>query len=358
MARLYAALDSCGLERTSTQRFFHKKFTESILPWIYGKRDFSRFKERILHEAGVHVDKYNQYTLISTPRRWGKTTSVGMFVAATLYAVPDAWISVYSTGRRASKALSDLVHKFLKRLEEGAGLKRSNVLVKNTEELFYAGEVGSDVRRLFSYPASVQVRRLPLPRASTKKNPTPPTRFFFLVHSSLIQPEDHFRLHHFVLLKKKMSNSAEPEVCVICLEGPSKNAADGAYKRCARCRVLACQKCVSRHLVTSPTAGCPHCRYTGGVVYAKIDCRKFEVVTLIGDGKTSIVPISHRARRRFLRSAIGMIQQNPTEDVEARKRALQSLALDVATPFLTNASPHVSIDKIAFGLYESEPSDD
>ena len=25
LARLYASLDSCGLERTSTQRFFHKK---------------------------------------------------------------------------------------------------------------------------------------------------------------------------------------------------------------------------------------------------------------------------------------------------------------------------------------------
>ena len=161
LARLYAALDSCGLERTSTQRFFHKKFVESILPWIYGKKDFSRFKERILHEAGIHPDKYNQYTLISTPRRWGKTTSVAIFIAATLYAVPDAWISVYSTGKRASKALSDLVHKFVKTLEEGAGLKRSNVLVKNTEELFYAGDVGSDVRRLFSYPASVQVRRKP-----------------------------------------------------------------------------------------------------------------------------------------------------------------------------------------------------
>ncbi|MBE35288.1 MAG: hypothetical protein CMI16_07000 [Opitutaceae bacterium] len=180
LARLYAALDSCGLERTSTQRFFHKKFVESILPWIYGKKDFSRFKERVLHEAGIHPDKYNQYTLISTPRRWGKTTSVGIFVAATLYAVPDAWISVYSTGRRASKALSDLVHKFLKRLEEGAGLKRSNVLVKNTEELFYAGDVGSDVRRLFSYPASVQVRRVfsdpppfvrPLPSPSSRPRP-------------------------------------------------------------------------------------------------------------------------------------------------------------------------------------------
>ena len=158
LARLYASLDSCGLERTSTQRFFHKKIVESILPWIYGKSDFSRFKERILFEAGMHPDTYNQYTLISTPRRWGKTTSVAMFVASVLFSVPESWISVYSTGRRASKALSDLVHKMVRRLEEAAGMKKSKVLVNNTEELFYAGDVGSDVRRLYSYPATVQVR--------------------------------------------------------------------------------------------------------------------------------------------------------------------------------------------------------
>jgi len=159
LARLYIALDSCGLERTATQRFFHKTFVMSVLPWIYGKRDFSRFRERILHQNGVvSSDKYNQFTLISTPRRWGKTTSVAVFCAAMLYTVPDAWISVYSTGRRASKSLSDMVHKFVQRLEEGAGLKKSNVIVKNTEELFYGGEIASDVRRMYSYPATVQVR--------------------------------------------------------------------------------------------------------------------------------------------------------------------------------------------------------
>ena len=156
IADLYAALDSCGLVRTSTQRFFHKKFVESILPWIYGKKDFSRYKERILHQARIHPDKYNQYTLISTPRRWGKTTSVAIFVASVLCTVPEAWISVYSTGRRASKALSELVLTYIKTIEESKGMKKTRVLVKNTEELFYAGDAGSDIRRLYSYPATVQ----------------------------------------------------------------------------------------------------------------------------------------------------------------------------------------------------------
>ena len=57
LAKLYNALDSCGLTRTSTQRFFHQQFVHSILPWIYGKKDFARYKERILFESGIHPDK-------------------------------------------------------------------------------------------------------------------------------------------------------------------------------------------------------------------------------------------------------------------------------------------------------------
>jgi len=158
VARLFASFEMCGLRRTSTQRYFHKKFTEGILPWIYGKKEFGKFKERILHEHGIHPDKYNQYTLISTPRRWGKTTSVAIFVAGALFSVPDLWISVYSTGKRASKALSDQVNKYILKIEEAASYKKSRIIVKNTEELFYQGATASDVRRLYSYPATVQVR--------------------------------------------------------------------------------------------------------------------------------------------------------------------------------------------------------
>lgn len=155
VARLYAALDGCGLQRTATQRMFHRKFVEASLPHVYGKAVFGKFKDRILGSHGILADKYNQYTLISTPRRWGKTTSVAMFVAAMLFTVPSAWISVFSTGRRASKSLADLAHKFLRKLEGDEG--RTRVMVKNTEELFYAGDSPTDVRQLFSYPATVQV---------------------------------------------------------------------------------------------------------------------------------------------------------------------------------------------------------
>ena len=156
IAQLYTALDNCGMQRTATQRMFHKQFVHASLPHVYGKAVFGKFKDRILTSHGIQGSDYNQYTLISTPRRWGKTTSVAMFVACMLFCVPDAWISVFSTGRRASKSLADMTHKFLCALEAG---KTSGVLVKNTEELFYKGAASTDVRRLFSYPATVQVSK-------------------------------------------------------------------------------------------------------------------------------------------------------------------------------------------------------
>jgi hypothetical protein len=153
-AKLYEALDSCGLERTATQRMFHRHFITASLPHVYGKETFNKFKERILNSHGIAADDYNQYTLISTPRRWGKTTSVALFIACMLHVVPNAWVSVFSTGRRASKALAEQAHKYLLAL---AGDAPDRTFVKNTEELFVRGDSPADVRRLFSYPATVQV---------------------------------------------------------------------------------------------------------------------------------------------------------------------------------------------------------
>ena len=131
LRKLHESLDSCGLTRTPTQCLFHKKFIEGALPWIFGKNDFKKYRDVILEEAGCPAEKYNQYTLISTPRRWGKTTSVSLFVACMLFCVPNIWISVYSTGRRASKSLADNVHKFIKKLEEvnGTGNRRVYIVL-------------------------------------------------------------------------------------------------------------------------------------------------------------------------------------------------------------------------------------
>ena len=97
-----------------------------------------------------------------------------MFIAAMLLETTEAWISVYSTGQRASsmvhasfffndniiydsdtciiiKQLLETVAKFVR----SAGENR--VTKHNKEELFVRGNPGELERRLYSYPSNVKV---------------------------------------------------------------------------------------------------------------------------------------------------------------------------------------------------------
>lgn len=133
----------------------------SALPHIYGD-EFEAHKEKILASHGLPDVQYE--ILICTPRRWGKTTSVSMFIAAMLLEVEDMWIrydnraspdyessapfralvssegdsllirgpgggtpSCFSTGQRASSSLLDLAHKMICKKCDGGSL----VLKKN-----------------------------------------------------------------------------------------------------------------------------------------------------------------------------------------------------------------------------------
>ncbi|KAK3276815.1 hypothetical protein CYMTET_15157 [Cymbomonas tetramitiformis] len=143
-------LDIMGLERTTSQKTFHKAFLRATLAHVYGSADFERHRTRILAKYGISSPQYE--VLIVTPRRWGKTTSVGMFVAALLLSTPEMWVSIFSTGQRASSGLLDMVYKMVCAVPGGS----VRVARKNQEQLFIKGDEASDVRRLYSYPSSVQ----------------------------------------------------------------------------------------------------------------------------------------------------------------------------------------------------------
>lgn len=142
------------VQRTETQKKFHTAFIEATLPHIYGVHDFERHYERILRDH--NIEKLQQEVLICTPRRFGKTWSVSMFCAALLLCTREAWISVFSTGQRASSYLLENVAKFVKSCPDG----QSRILKHNKEELYLRGTTPEEPpRRLYSYPSSVQVRK-------------------------------------------------------------------------------------------------------------------------------------------------------------------------------------------------------
>lgn len=155
LAKLREVLDNYeGFVRSTGQRRFHEEFIKASLPHIY-LSEFETHRDRILREN--KMDRVRFEILVCTPRRFGKTTSVSMFCAALLATCPDMWISVFSTGQRASSALLDQTAKFFKMLTEDAfclgGDER--ILKKNQEQLFTRGHTPDDVRRMFSYPSTV-----------------------------------------------------------------------------------------------------------------------------------------------------------------------------------------------------------
>jgi len=92
------ALDRGGWERSYHQRVFHESFMNAVVRVLF-KTDppgfFAQSYPRIL-ELNTWTN-IHQEILISTPRRFGKTISVCLFVAALIFACPRIEISIYST---------------------------------------------------------------------------------------------------------------------------------------------------------------------------------------------------------------------------------------------------------------------
>lgn len=161
-------LDSFRWARTSAQVMFHEMFTSACLPKMYGP-GWDANAERVMKEYGVK--KIKTEAMIMTPRRYGKTVSVAMWVAAALLHLPGTSIGIFSTGQRASNALMQMTAGFLKEID---GAER-RICKLNQKELFVsqdplpdgAGLKGSEAQRrillpttskLHSFPSSVESR--------------------------------------------------------------------------------------------------------------------------------------------------------------------------------------------------------
>ena len=91
-----------------------------------------------------------------TPRRFGKTMSVGMFVAAYLYAVENAEICIFSTGRRASQKLLELIKSLIEKLPNGRDrIQKFNQEILNLSN--YDGSPGAS--KLSSFPSNAKTLR-------------------------------------------------------------------------------------------------------------------------------------------------------------------------------------------------------
>lgn len=155
---IYKTLDSFGgVGRAAHQVMLHEKFIQSCLPHIYGA-EWEYVQQEVLERH--RLTKIDHEVMVITPRRFGKTWSVAMVVAALLLCVPGIRISVVSTGSRASSSLKETVVKFIEKSTIHNG--KSRIIVNNKEELFVAKEGKSNKKdatqdttsRLLCFPSN------------------------------------------------------------------------------------------------------------------------------------------------------------------------------------------------------------
>ena len=151
LTALRTVLDSFGLDRSDTQREFHDCMIGACAQLIF-KEDLESELDDLLAELGI--DELHSEFMAITPRRWGKTYSVAMFVVAAAFAIEGVEQAIFSTGRRASQKLLELIYTFICKIP---GMKES-IIKHNVETIWLRGPNGpSDVRRIFSYPSKVKI---------------------------------------------------------------------------------------------------------------------------------------------------------------------------------------------------------
>lgn len=163
LAELRLLLNNLGPWRRSEDQIkFHNSFIIACLPHIYG-RDWNACGVRVMNEIGISRIDYE--VLCMTPRRFGKTMAVAMFVGVLALVCKGIRISVFSTGSRASKSMKDHILKFVKYIPNGVQRKikdakeelmfSANPLGNFSRLLAQKAEAEDDTSKVYSYPSSV-----------------------------------------------------------------------------------------------------------------------------------------------------------------------------------------------------------
>jgi len=138
-------------ERSVMQKMFHRNFMQAVCLHLY-RDDADVDMNKIMRMN--QFDNLKQQVLCLTPRRFGKTTSVAMFVAAYALSVPKSEQCIFSTGRRASQKLLELIRDMII-----SGKHRNMFMKCNGETMLIQGDNELDIRKVHSYPSCAKTLR-------------------------------------------------------------------------------------------------------------------------------------------------------------------------------------------------------
>ena len=138
--------------RSNTQRRFHEAFLNACVRYLYS-HDSVPPDYRAIMDENKWTD-IRQQCLCMTPRRFGKTVAVGMFVGAMALVVPGCEQAIFSTGRRASGKLLELVTQLVSQVPGG-----SERIVKSNQETVWITHPTGEVAKINSYPSCAKTLR-------------------------------------------------------------------------------------------------------------------------------------------------------------------------------------------------------
>jgi hypothetical protein len=121
-------MDGLGWKRTEEQIALHDAYLIASLPKIYGDEWESKSAEVM---ARFDVTKIKALVLSLMPRRYGKSVAVGCYVAVMMICKWGINIAAFSTGKRASGLLMEVLVKIL---HSNPGIQ-DRITKQNQEEL-------------------------------------------------------------------------------------------------------------------------------------------------------------------------------------------------------------------------------
>ena len=139
--------------RSNTQRRFHESFLNACVRFLYSHDTVPPDYRAIMDDN--KWDDIRQQCLCMTPRRFGKTVAVGMFVGAMALVVPGCEQAIFSTGRRASGKLLELVTQLVSQVPGGV----DRIVKSNQETVWISHPNGGNVAKINSYPSCAKTLR-------------------------------------------------------------------------------------------------------------------------------------------------------------------------------------------------------
>ena len=122
-----------------------KNSVVSLLKGIYGTT-YAANSGRVIRDYLLPaITSAELYSIIIAARREGKTTCISALIAALLVSMPKFVINVYSTGQRASTAMTDEVRQ---RLDE-IGVPRERYAVNNDKAIALTSSSGVNIAHFF-----------------------------------------------------------------------------------------------------------------------------------------------------------------------------------------------------------------